>query len=64
MLYNRIYDVTEFRIDHPGGEDVLLDLSGQGIEHDTRARICHQFIVHLFINHVFLCLFDRCNGEF
>eukprot|EP01083_Nonionella_stella_P221776 792010_1 len=31
VIYNRVYDVTEFGIDHPGGVDVLQGVSRKGI---------------------------------
>eukprot|EP01084_Bolivina_argentea_P130729 230786_1 len=45
ILYNRVYDMTEFQIDHPGGPDVLQDIAGQdaseefeNILHTRKAR--------------------------
>lgn len=29
VLYNRVYDVTEFQLDHSGGPDVLQDIAAQ-----------------------------------
>ena len=28
MIYDKVYDVTEFLSSHPGGEDVLLEYLG------------------------------------
>eukprot|EP00483_Globobulimina_turgida_P002749 UN02754 len=43
--HNRIYDITEFQIDHPGGPDVLQDIAAQdaseefeNILHTEKAR--------------------------
>eukprot|EP01083_Nonionella_stella_P253023 871092_1 len=45
VLYNRIYNVTDFQIDHPGGPDVLQDIAAQdaseefeNILHTEKAR--------------------------
>eukprot|EP01083_Nonionella_stella_P021747 60233_1 len=45
VIYNRIYNVTEFQIDHPGGPDVLQDIAAQdateefeNILHTPKAR--------------------------
>ncbi|OGM48045.1 hypothetical protein ABOM_002904 [Aspergillus bombycis] len=29
IIHNKVYDVTKFLDEHPGGEDVVLDLAGQ-----------------------------------
>ena len=29
VIHNKVYDVTEFLVEHPGGEEVLLDLAGK-----------------------------------
>ncbi|RYO88685.1 hypothetical protein DL766_006714 [Monosporascus sp. MC13-8B] len=29
IIHNKVYDVTKFMDEHPGGEDVLLDQAGQ-----------------------------------
>ena len=29
VIHNKVYDITEFIAEHPGGEEVLLDLAGQ-----------------------------------
>lgn len=44
ILENKVYDVTNFILEHPGGEDVLLQWGGQDatdayVKHDT---ISHQ----------------------
>ena len=31
VLCDRIYNLTDFQIDHPGGPDVLQDVAAQGI---------------------------------
>eukprot|EP00483_Globobulimina_turgida_P006674 UN06684 len=45
VIYDRVYDVTEFQIDHPGGPDVLQDVAGtdateefENILHTQKAR--------------------------
>eukprot|EP00485_Elphidium_margaritaceum_P008492 CAMPEP_0202696540 /NCGR_PEP_ID=MMETSP1385-20130828/9837_1 /ASSEMBLY_ACC=CAM_ASM_000861 /TAXON_ID=933848 /ORGANISM="Elphidium margaritaceum" /LENGTH=146 /DNA_ID=CAMNT_0049352733 /DNA_START=41 /DNA_END=481 /DNA_ORIENTATION=- len=45
VLYNRVYDLTQFQIDHPGGPDVLQDIAAQdgteefeNILHTEKAR--------------------------
>eukprot|EP01084_Bolivina_argentea_P130728 230785_1 len=45
VLYSRVYNVTEFQIDHPGGPDVLQDIAAQdateefeNILHTPKAR--------------------------
>ena len=45
-MYGRIYDVTDFQIDHPGGPDVLEHIAGQdgteefeNILHTKKARL-------------------------
>ena len=30
IVYGAVYDLTQFQLDHPGGPDVLVDISGQG----------------------------------
>uniref|UniRef100_A0A914QPV7 Cytochrome b5 n=1 Tax=Panagrolaimus davidi TaxID=227884 RepID=A0A914QPV7_9BILA len=30
ILNDKVYDVTKFALEHPGGEDVLYDMAGQG----------------------------------
>lgn len=34
----KVYDVTAFLEDHPGGPDVLLDLAGQDAEDEFKVR--------------------------
>merc|ERR1712087_557203 len=29
VIHNKVYNITDFISDHPGGEEVLLDLAGQ-----------------------------------
>merc|ERR1739848_649719 len=29
IIHNKVYDITEFLVQHPGGEEVLLDVGGQ-----------------------------------
>mmetsp|Transcript_73159 Transcript_73159/g.116656 ORF Transcript_73159/g.116656 Transcript_73159/m.116656 type:complete len:148 (+) Transcript_73159:107-550(+) len=45
VLHGRVFDVTEFQIDHPGGPDVLQDIAAQdatqefeSIMHTKKAR--------------------------
>merc|ERR1719410_2300804 len=45
VLYNRVYNLTDFQIDHPGGPDVLMDVAAQdaseefeNILHTEKAR--------------------------
>mmetsp|Transcript_32059 Transcript_32059/g.28141 ORF Transcript_32059/g.28141 Transcript_32059/m.28141 type:complete len:150 (-) Transcript_32059:213-662(-) len=45
VIYNRVYNLTEFQIDHPGGPDVLQDIAAQdateefeNILHTEKAR--------------------------
>ena len=42
VLYDRVYDITQFLRDHPGGEEILLEYAGRdatlafrGIGHDA-----------------------------
>ena len=52
MLYGRVYDVTDFQIDHPGGPDVLQDIAGQdateefeNIVHTEKAtKMCKKYL--------------------
>eukprot|EP00483_Globobulimina_turgida_P010600 UN10621 len=52
VIYGAVYDMTEFQIDHPGGPDVLQDISGQdateefeNILHTEKARkMGHDYI--------------------
>ena len=53
VLYGRVYDVTDFQIDHPGGPDVLQDIAGQdateefeNILHTEKARkMCKKYLI-------------------
>lgn len=45
VIHNKVYDVTKFLNEHPGGEEILLEYSGQDatenfedIGHSTDAR--------------------------
>eukprot|EP00483_Globobulimina_turgida_P007904 UN07920 len=45
VLHNRVYEITDFQIDHPGGPDVLQDIAAQdateefeNILHTEKAR--------------------------
>lgn len=45
ILNNKVYDVTKFLVEHPGGEEVILDMAGQDatevfndIGHSTDAK--------------------------
>merc|ERR1712154_224569 len=45
VIYNRVYNLTDFQIDHPGGPDVLRDIAAQdaseefeNILHTEKAR--------------------------
>lgn len=38
VIHGKVYDVTKFLEDHPGGEDVLLHASGQ-----MRFRFLHSY---------------------
>jgi cytochrome b involved in lipid metabolism len=34
MIYrNKVYDITKFLSEHPGGEEVLLDVGGTQLSH-------------------------------
>ena len=46
VIHNRVYDVTPFLSEHPGGPDVLAEFSGndctqdfEGIGHSPDARV-------------------------
>eukprot|EP01083_Nonionella_stella_P278139 945745_1 len=53
VIYGAVYDMTEFQLDHPGGPDVLQDISGQdgteefeNILHTEKARkMGHDFMI-------------------
>ena len=53
VIHGRIYDITEFMMDHPGGEDVLKDVSGkdatqefENILHTEKARkMCKKYLI-------------------
>ena len=53
VMYGRVYDVTEFQIDHPGGPDVLEHIAGQdgtdefeNILHTKKARqMAHKYLI-------------------
>ncbi|ORZ20754.1 cytochrome b5-like heme/steroid binding domain-containing protein [Absidia repens] len=45
VIHNKVYDITEFVVEHPGGEEVLLDEAGkdatesfEDIGHSEEAR--------------------------
>ncbi len=38
----KVYDITEFLADHPGGEDILLRYAGQPIENVMSDKNEHQ----------------------
>jgi cytochrome b involved in lipid metabolism len=38
----KVYDVTAFLEDHPGGPEVLLDLAGQDAEDEFQVRVRYQ----------------------
>ncbi|KAI8099367.1 cytochrome b5 [Halteromyces radiatus] len=45
VIHNKVYDITEFVVEHPGGEEVLLDEAGkdatesfEDIGHSDEAR--------------------------
>ncbi|KAH8266385.1 hypothetical protein KR038_000012 [Drosophila bunnanda] len=45
IIDNKVYDVTKFRLEHPGGEDSLLDVAGRDgtkefndVGHSSEAR--------------------------
>ncbi|XP_020802686.1 cytochrome b5 isoform X4 [Drosophila serrata] len=45
IIENKVYDVTKFRLEHPGGEDSLLDVAGRDgtkefndVGHSSEAR--------------------------
>lgn len=52
-LYNKVYDLTEFAKDHPGGEEILIERSGtdatqdfEDIGHSDQARtILEKYII-------------------
>ncbi|CAO3588816.1 unnamed protein product [Absidia cylindrospora] len=36
IIYNgKVYDVTEFILDHPGGDDLILDYAGKDVTANT-----------------------------
>ena len=54
VMANRIYDVTEFQIDHPGGPGVFIDNAAQGIVHPD-------FLEYSAMNMHTHTIDDRCN---
>mmetsp|Transcript_26047 Transcript_26047/g.42572 ORF Transcript_26047/g.42572 Transcript_26047/m.42572 type:complete len:147 (+) Transcript_26047:30-470(+) len=53
VIYGGVYDMTEFQMDHPGGPDVIQDISGQdateefeNILHTEKARkMGHEYLI-------------------
>ncbi|ORX50111.1 cytochrome b5 [Hesseltinella vesiculosa] len=53
VIHNKVYDITEFVLEHPGGEEVLLDEAGkdatesfEDIGHSDEARdILEKYII-------------------
>lgn len=39
---NKVYDVTEFVEDHPGGGDLILDFAGKDVEEVMKDEISHE----------------------
>ncbi|KAF8470883.1 inositolphosphorylceramide-B C-26 hydroxylase [Kalaharituber pfeilii] len=42
VIKNKVYDVTEFLSDHPGGEDLILDYAGKDIESILEDELSHK----------------------
>lgn len=45
VIHNKVYDITEFIVEHPGGEEILMELAGEDatesfedVGHSTDAR--------------------------
>ena len=53
VLYDKVYDVTDYLMSHPGGEDVMLEYLGydatmafRGVGHSrTAARLLDKFLI-------------------
>ena len=37
VVYGRVYDVTDWQHDHPGGDDILLDNGGKDVSEIYRS---------------------------
>lgn len=37
-IHGKVYDITKYLDEHPGGEDVMLEVAGEHLFHCTHAR--------------------------
>lgn len=49
MINGSVYDITQFVDEHPGGEEVLLDVAGQDATEAFDVRLLTLFLVALLM---------------
>ncbi|ORZ24502.1 hypothetical protein BCR42DRAFT_446440 [Absidia repens] len=60
IIYNRkVYDVTEFIMDHPGGDDLILDYAGKDV-----TAVMKDVLEHEHSESAYEILDDYCIGTF
>ncbi|EEB12210.1 Cytochrome b5, putative [Pediculus humanus corporis] len=71
ILYDRVYDVTEFLQQHPGGIDVLLEYAGRdatiayrGFGHSSHAwKILQKYLIGVLPENERMKIFKPCEME-
>ena len=49
VLYGRVYDVTKFMTEHPGGSDILIDVAQTGYFY-VCVYVCVCICISIYVN--------------